>query len=196
MRPTATIVRVRPLDSSERRIRLRFRLLQDGVQVATLSGGKVQPDGETVEQAAPHANLNEAHFVRPWNGIAFGDGGEGGPAIDPTTHGYAIVVDVFDFDAGDNSLYNYPCFGDTDGDALSDDWETNGVDADGDGSIDVPLPSGRRSQPPGRVPPARLDAGYRLSNAATRTVAEAFWNTPAAGDRPGSRCTSTTGPTR
>src|SRR4051794_16998734 len=78
MRPTATIVRV-TAQSPERRIRVRFRLLEDGAQIATLSGGKLQPDRVTVEEGPPQANTNEDTFVRPFNGVAFGDGGEGGP---------------------------------------------------------------------------------------------------------------------
>ena len=103
-------------------------------------------------------------------------------AIDPETHGYAIVVDVFDFDAGDISLYNHPCFGDTDGDGLGDDWETDGIDGDGDGSTTSP-PSGHgcRPQPPRRVPPARLDAGLRLSNEATASRGRDVLDAPAAG---------------
>ena len=68
---------------------------------------------------------------------------------------------------------------DTDGDALPDAWETEGYDADGDGSIDVDLPA-MGADPLRRDLFVELDAmkGLRLSQAAIAKVTGAFAAAP------------------
>ena len=88
---------------------------------------------------------------------------------------------------------------DADGDALPDTWETDGVDVDGNGSIDLDLP-GMGADPRHKdlfveldfMPPHRFDA------AAAAQIADAFADAPVSTGTaaPASRCTSTTGPTR
>ena len=75
---------------------------------------------------------------------------------------------------------------DADGDALPDSWETDGVDVDGDGTIDLDLP-GMGADPRHKdlfveldfMPPHRFDA------AAAGQIADAFADAP--GEQPGRR---------
>ena len=88
----------------------------------------------------------------------FGEGEKHVVTVQPNTHGiFSITVDraeltmpflsatITSFD-GSTSEFSAVCGDttgdgnvDTDGDALCDDWETNGIDYDGDGTVDLPL---------------------------------------------------------
>ena len=69
--------------------------------------------------------------------------------------------------------------GDTDGDALPDQWETDGVDTDGDGTIDLDLPA-MGADPRHKDIFVELDfmPPHRLTLEAGRLIATAFANAP------------------
>ena len=177
MRPTITVVRDRS-ESAEVRIRVSFRLKVDGARTASLGAGPVDPDSDTVTPGTGRAVTGEPIAMRAPSGVAFGDGGVGGAALDPDGHTYIVEVEVFDFDAGDNVLYYHPCLGDADLDGLQDDWEQAGIERS-DGTIEVDLPA-MGAKPFRRDVFVELDSmpGYRLSDTALRDVASAFAAAP------------------
>ena len=111
------------------------------MRTASLGAGPVDPDSETVTPGTGRAVTGEPLSMRAPSGVAFGDGGVGGAALDPDNHAYVVEVEVFDFAAGDNVLFHYPCLGDADRDGLKDDWESGGIDEGADGTIEVDLPA-------------------------------------------------------
>ena len=178
MRPTITVVRDRP-EGNERRVRVSFRLIVDTVRTATLGAGPVDPDSETVAPGTGRALPGVPLAMRAPSGVGFGDGDVGGAALDPDNHTYVVEVDVFDFAAGDNVLFHYPCLGDADRDRLQDDWESGGIDEGANGSIEVDLPA--MGAKPFRADVfVELDSmpGFRLSDAALRDVSSAFGGAP------------------
>jgi hypothetical protein len=75
---------------------------------------------------------------------------------------------------------------DDDGDALCDDWETNGLDADGDGTIDVDLPA-MGADPRHKDVFVEIDAiqGFRPRQEAIDRVVKAFDSAPVANEHGG-----------
>lgn len=66
--------------------------------------------------------------------------------LDGQTPGVTISVSVRNLDGATSNSLNYTIAAsmdelDSDGDGLPDDWEENGYDADGDGTVDVDLPA-------------------------------------------------------
>jgi hypothetical protein len=100
----------------------------------------------------------------------------------------AVTTDASDF------LPDWRPFADTDGDALRDEWERNGIDANGDGTIDVDLPA-MGAKPDRRDVFVELDHMTGFRSPRTRSTSSSGRSpmrpsaTPTA--RRGSRCTST-----
>jgi hypothetical protein len=89
---------------------------------------------------------------------------------------FQIVVDgVIQTDAGSNSQPSWQPVPDADGDALLDSWETNGLDADGNGSIDVDLPA-MGADPKHKDVFIELDCGgpFCFADSTLNRVVEAF----------------------
>jgi mannan endo-1,4-beta-mannosidase len=83
-----------------------------------------------------------------------GDVDDGEPLfLVPGTYGFEVTAED---DAGNLSsvthIYEVVALADADGDGLSDAWETGGIDADGDGTVDLAL-----HQPPFNANPNRKD---------------------------------------
>ena len=181
MRPTVTLVRDRADTVSERRVRVSFRLFTDRARTAQLGAGPVTPGSDTVDPGTGRAVTGGPELaMRVPSGVAFGDAGLGGPALDRVNHAYVVEVEVFDFDVSDLVLLQYPCLGDADHDGLLDDWESGGIDVGGDGTVEeVDLPK-MGAKPYHQDVFVEVDSmpGNHLTDAAMRDAEDAFAHAP------------------
>lgn len=109
-RPTADVKRTDLQGSggqTDQRVTVRFRLLDGASSVGTLSGAVINGDG-TVTPGAAEVPVGVTRRFRPFDGVAFGDGGSGRAAL-LRDHAYDIRVELFDFDSSDVHNETFPC---------------------------------------------------------------------------------------
>ena len=97
--PVATVARF--ASAIDSRVTVQFRLTDSATLVATLSGGRIEPDGSITTGALSLPSGATARYT-PGFGVAFGDIGAGGPLT--RDRDYAITVRLFDFESSDVNL--------------------------------------------------------------------------------------------
>ena len=109
-RPVADVKRLAlsgPYGQPDERVAVQFALMEDSTALQTLAGAVINGD-DTVTTGTAEIPIDVTRRFRPWDGVAFGDGGDARPGLE-RDHAYTIRVRVHDFDVAEPRLEYFPC---------------------------------------------------------------------------------------